>query len=94
MIAIHGEIEKVKKGEWDKLDNPLKNAPHTAEELAGEWKHAYSRETAAFPTASVRAHKYWAPVKRLDQVYGDRNFVCSCPPMEVWEAEHEGQKAA
>ena len=94
MIAIHGEIEKVKKGEWDKLDNPLKNAPHTAEELAGEWTHAYSRETAAFPTASVRAHKYWAPVKRLDQVYGDRNFVCSCPPMDVWESEHEGQKAA
>ena len=94
MIAIAGEIEKVKSGEWDKLDNPLKNAPHTAEEIASEWTHPYSRETAAFPTTAVRTHKYWAPVKRLDQVYGDRNFVCSCPPMEVWEAEHEGEKRA
>ncbi len=94
MIAIYGEIEKVKKGEWDKTDNPLKNAPHTAEELAGDWPHAYSREAAAFPTASARAHKYWSPVKRLDQVYGDRNFVCSCPPMDVWEAEHDGAKKA
>ena len=94
MIAIHGEIEKVKKGEWDKLDNPLKNAPHTAQELAGDWQHAYSRDVAAYPLASVRAHKYWAPVKRLDQVYGDRNFVCTCPPMDVWEAEHDGEKAA
>ena len=61
-------IDKVKKGEWDKLDNPLKNAPHTMEEIAGEWTHAYTREVAAYPLPGVRAHKYWAPVKRLDQV--------------------------
>jgi glycine dehydrogenase len=76
MIAIHGESERVRRGEWDREDNPLKNAPHTAEELAGEWTHGYSRETAAYPLPGVRAHKYWPPVKRLDQVYGDRNFYC------------------
>ena len=87
MIAIHGEIEKVRKGDWSRDDNPLKNAPHTAEELAGDWKHAYSRETAAYPLPGLRAYKYWAPVKRIDQVHGDRNFVCSCPPMEAWAGE-------
>ena len=76
MIAIHGEIERVRRGEWHREDNPLKNAPHTAEELAGEWKHGYSRETAAYPLPGVRARKYWPPVKRLDQVHGDRDFYC------------------
>ena len=87
MIAIHAEIERVKKGEWSREDNPLKNAPHTAEELAGDWTHAYSREEAAFPLPSLRVGKYWSPVKRLDQVYGDRNFICSCPPIEAWAGE-------
>jgi glycine cleavage system P protein (glycine dehydrogenase) len=74
MIAIHGEVDRVRRGEWDREDNPLKNAPHTAEELAGEWRHPYSRETAAYPLPAVRASKYWPPVKRIDQVYGDREF--------------------
>jgi len=87
MIAIHGEIERVKQGEWSREDNPLKNAPHTAEELAGDWTHAYSRETAAFPVAGLRTGKYWAPVKRIDQVHGDRNFICACPPIEAWASE-------
>jgi glycine dehydrogenase len=92
MIAIHGEIAKVRSGEWDREDNPLRNAPHTAEELAGDWKHGYSRETAAFPLPGVRGHKYWAPVKRIDQVYGDRNFFCACPPTDAWSDEPASQK--
>jgi glycine dehydrogenase len=84
MIAIHGELEKVKSGKWDRADNPLKNAPHTALELAGEWKHPYSREEAAYPKPWLRAAKYWPPVKRIDNVAGDRNLVCTCPPMEAY----------
>ena len=82
MIAIHGELQRIKRGEWDAKDNPLHNAPHTAEELAGDWPHPYSREVAAYPLPALRAHKYWPPVKRLDQVYGDRNFSCTLPPDE------------
>jgi glycine dehydrogenase len=84
MIAIHGEIGRVRSGEWDAADNPLKNAPHTAEELAGEWRHGYSRETAVYPLPALRAWKYWPPVKRVDNVGGDRNVVCTCPPMEAY----------
>jgi len=80
MIAIHGELQKIKRGLWDAKDNPLHNAPHTAEELAGEWPHRYSRAEAAYPLPALRAFKYWPPVKRLDQVYGDRNFSCILPP--------------
>jgi glycine dehydrogenase len=79
MIAIHGELQKIKRGEWDAKDNPLHNAPHTAEELAGDWPHPYSREAAAYPLPALREFKYWPPVKRLDQVYGDRNFSCILP---------------
>ena len=84
MISIHGEIEQVKRGAWDRSDNPLKNAPHTALELAGDWKHAYSREEAAYPKPWLRAAKYWPPVKRIDNVAGDRNLVCTCPPMDAY----------
>jgi glycine dehydrogenase len=84
MIAIHAEIEKVRSGAWDRSDNPLKNAPHTAEEIAGEWRHGYSRETAVYPLPWLRAAKYWPPVKRVDNVGGDRHLVCTCPPMEAW----------
>jgi glycine dehydrogenase len=84
MIAIHGELEKVRKGEWDRADNPLRNAPHTAYELAGEWTHPYTREEAAFPLPSVRAAKFWPSVKRLDAAFGDRNLVCACPPVEAY----------
>jgi glycine dehydrogenase len=80
MVAIHGELQKLKQGAWDAQDNPLHNAPHTAEELAGDWRHPYSREVAAYPLPALRAHKYWPPVKRLDQVYGDRHFSCTLPP--------------
>jgi len=85
MIAIRGEIDRVAEGSYDRADNPLKNAPHTAEEVtADEWKHAYSRSEAAYPVPSLRASKYWAPVGRIDQAYGDRNLVCACPPPEAF----------
>ena len=84
MIAIHGELQKIKSGVWDRADNPLKNAPHTAFELAAEWRHGYSREEAAFPAPWLRAAKFWPPVKRIDNVAGDRQLVCTCPPMETY----------
>jgi glycine dehydrogenase len=84
MIAIWSEIQAVIDGTADKIDNPLKNAPHTAEELVGEWRHGYSRETAVYPVAALRAWKYWPPVKRVDNVSGDRNVVCTCPPVEAY----------
>jgi glycine dehydrogenase len=85
MIDIRAEIARVADGEYDHDDNPLKNAPHTAESLiAGEWKHPYDREEAAFPPGTDRRAKYWPPVRRIDQAYGDRNLMCSCPPAEAF----------
>ena len=85
MIAIHGEVAHVESGEWTAEDNPLHNAPHSAEQVtADEWSHLYSRETAAFPVASLRADKYWPPVGRVDGPGGDRNLVCACPPLEAY----------
>lgn len=82
MIAIREEIRAVENGTADRDDNPLKHAPHTAEMLiADNWPHGYSREQAAFPVASLRQQKYWPPVARADNVYGDRNLMCSCPPV-------------
>ncbi|MFI7009251.1 aminomethyl-transferring glycine dehydrogenase [Streptomyces sp. NPDC050145] len=86
MIAIRGEIEKVAAGEWPADDNPLRNAPHTAGMLGGEWAHAYSREEAVFPAGVEASDKYWPPVRRIDQAFGDRNLVCSCPPLDAYEA--------
>nr|WP_315467020.1 aminomethyl-transferring glycine dehydrogenase [uncultured Undibacterium sp.] len=86
MIVIREEIAKVASGEFDAKDNPLKNAPHTAEVLvANEWNHAYGREVAAFPVPALRKQKYWAPVGRADNVYGDRNLFCACVPMSDYE---------
>ncbi len=82
MIAIRGEIAKVESGEFDKADNPLKFAPHTAEVLtADKWERKYSREVAAYPVPSLRKQKYWPPVGRADNVYGDRNLFCACIPV-------------
>ncbi|MEV4557988.1 aminomethyl-transferring glycine dehydrogenase [Kitasatospora sp. NPDC049285] len=86
MIAIRGEIEQVGAGVWPADDNPLRNAPHTASMLAGEWEHAYSRETAVFPAGVNPADKYWPAVRRIDGAYGDRNLVCSCPPLDEYDA--------
>ncbi|WP_323148202.1 aminomethyl-transferring glycine dehydrogenase [Pseudomonas oryzihabitans] len=84
MIAIREEIRALEAGTLDPQDNPLKNAPHTARELAGEWTHPYSREQAVFPLPTLVDGKYWPPVARIDNVYGDRNLVCSCPPIEAY----------
>ncbi|WP_105630903.1 aminomethyl-transferring glycine dehydrogenase [Cronobacter dublinensis] len=83
MLAIRGEIDRVAQGEWPQDDNPLVNAPHVQRELAQVWEHAYSRELAAFPAGFE--NKYWPTVKRLDDVYGDRNLFCSCVPMSEYQ---------
>jgi glycine dehydrogenase len=86
MIAIREEIAKVERGEWPRLDNPLKYAPHTAASVtAAEWSHAYSREVAAFPRRHQHAYKFWPPIRRVNDVYGDKNVVCACPPIEDYE---------
>ena len=83
MIAIREEAAKIEKGTWPKDDNPLHNAPHTAEDLmADEWTHSYTRTEAAYPSGVTVDQKYWPPVSRVDNVHGDRNLVCSCPPIE------------
>jgi glycine dehydrogenase len=83
LIGIRDEIRAVEAGELDPEDNPLKHAPHTAAAVtADEWPHAYSRELAAWPAPWLREHKFWPPVARIDNTYGDRNLVCSCPPLE------------
>ncbi|HEY5633131.1 MAG TPA: aminomethyl-transferring glycine dehydrogenase [Burkholderiaceae bacterium] len=85
MISIHGELQRIAEGAFDRADNPLKNAPHTAPEVAGEWSHAYSRECAAFPLAWLREAKFWPFVKRVDNAAGDRNLVCTCPPVSDYQ---------
>ncbi|HTN30098.1 MAG TPA: aminomethyl-transferring glycine dehydrogenase [Pseudomonas sp.] len=85
MIRIREEIAAVERGDLDAEDNPLKNAPHTAAELAGDWPHPYERRQAVYPVAHLTEHKYWPPVARVDNVYGDRNLVCSCPPVEAYQ---------
>jgi glycine dehydrogenase len=85
MIAIRAEIASIAAGRLDRADNPLKHAPHTAAEvMADVWTHAYSRAQAAFPLPWVAASKYWPPVKRVDNVYGDRNLICTCAPLEAY----------
>jgi glycine dehydrogenase len=85
MIAIRAEITAIGAGTLDRNDNPLKQAPHTAREvMADAWKHPYTRAQAAFPLPFVAAHKYWPPVKRVDNVYGDRNLICTCAPLEAY----------
>ncbi|WP_338809594.1 aminomethyl-transferring glycine dehydrogenase [Neisseria leonii] len=83
--AIKQEVLKVQNGTWPKDDNPLVRAPHTAEDISGEWNRAYTREEAVFPLPYVREHKFWPSVNRVDDVYGDKNLVCSCPPLSDYE---------
>ncbi|WP_030901306.1 aminomethyl-transferring glycine dehydrogenase [Streptomyces sp. NRRL F-5126] len=85
MIAIRAEIEKVASGEWPADDNPLRNAPHTAAALGGDWEHPYGRDEAVFPAGVSAADKYWPPVRRIDGAFGDRNLVCSCPPLDAYD---------
>ncbi len=90
MIQIRDEIRAVEEGKLDREDNPLKNAPHTATMVSGsEWTHAYPRELAAFPLASLKLQKYWPPVARVDNVYGDKNIMCACIPVDAYKDEVE-----
>jgi glycine dehydrogenase len=88
MVTIREEIEKVATGEYDRTDNPLRNAPHTLAMVAGEWNRPYPRTTAIYPVSRLVGRGYLSPVRRIDQAYGDRNLVCSCPPPEAF-AEHD-----
>ncbi len=84
MVHIRGEIEKVATGEYDREDNPLRNAPHTLAMVAGEWGRPYPRSEAVYPVPALKGRGYLSPVRRIDQAYGDRNLVCSCPPPEAF----------
>ncbi|MBA2509373.1 MAG: glycine dehydrogenase (aminomethyl-transferring), partial [Nocardioidaceae bacterium] len=85
MVAIVAEIHEVADGRWSLEDSPLRHAPHTVDALAGEWDRPYSRERAVLPSGGSGVDKYWPPVGRVDQAYGDRNLVCSCPPPDAFE---------
>ncbi|MFB3112229.1 MAG: glycine dehydrogenase (aminomethyl-transferring), partial [Gemmatimonadales bacterium] len=88
MIAIREEIREIEDGVADRQDNLLKRAPHTLQDVtADEWSRPYSRERAAFPSAATRRHKVWPFVGRVDAAYGDRNLVCTCPPMDAYQSE-------
>ncbi|RRJ83008.1 aminomethyl-transferring glycine dehydrogenase [Aestuariirhabdus litorea] len=84
MVTIRGEIARVESGEWSLEDNPLVRAPHTQADLVGDWDRAYSREQAVFPVPGLRESKFWPSSNRIDNVYGDRNFVCSCPSIDSY----------
>ena len=95
LIRIREEIRAVEEGRADRADNPLKNAPHTSRQVTADtWSHAYSREEAAYPAPWVREHKFWPPVGRIDNGYGDRNLICACPPIEEYGALAENDAHA
>jgi len=85
MLAIRAEIQEIEEGTLDREDNPLKNAPHTAECVTADgWAHKYGREKAAYPSPATRARKFWPAVRRVDNLFGDRNLVCACVPVEAY----------
>ncbi len=84
MLTIRDEIAQVEQGHWSAEDNPLRNAPHTLADITGDWQRSYSREQAVFPRGWVAANKFWPAVNRIDNVHGDRNLFCACPPLEAW----------
>jgi glycine dehydrogenase len=89
LISIKKEIEEIAAGTADPTDNVLKNAPHTAmEAIKDQWDHRYSRTKAAYPLPAVRNHKFWPSVGRINNTYGDKNIVCTCPPIESYVEEH------
>jgi glycine dehydrogenase len=81
MLAIREEIRQIEHNKMDRENNPLKNAPHTVEDLVGDWNRPYSRDQGCFPPGAFRIDKYWPPVNRVDNAHGDRNLICICPPM-------------
>jgi glycine dehydrogenase len=89
MLAIREEIRAIEEGRMDRENNPLRNAPHTVEDLVGDWDRPYSREEGCFPRGAFRVDKYWPPVNRVDNVYGDRHLVCTCPPMDAYQEAAE-----
>ena len=94
MIAIHGELTAIETGEFSRTDNPMKSAPHTANAVTSDsWNHPYSRERAAFPAHWLKEHKFWPAVARIDNVYGDRNLFCSCPPVESFDQDDETKRS-
>jgi glycine dehydrogenase len=84
MKGIRAEIDQVSNGQFSEEQSPLRHAPHTQMDLIGDWDRPYSREQAVFPTAATRAAKFWPSVNRVDNVHGDRNFMCSCPDIESY----------
>lgn len=84
MLSIRDEIAQIEEGKLEVEESPLRHAPHTVEDLVGEWQHPYTREEACFPAGAFRIDKYWPPVSRVDNVFGDRNLVCTCPPLEAY----------
>ena len=88
--VIQPKAKDIEEGRIDPDNNPLKNAPHTVEDLVGEWDRPYTREQACFPPGSFRIDKYWPPVNRIDNVHGDRNLICTCPPMSSFEEDSKG----
>ena len=92
MIGIRAEIAAVQEGRLDAKDNPLTNAPHTlADVTADDWQHSYDRAQAAYPVESLRRNKYWPPVNRVDNVYGDRNLVCACPSIDSYREQRDSE---
>ncbi|CUH50370.1 Glycine dehydrogenase [decarboxylating] [Ruegeria atlantica] len=89
MLSIRAEAQDIIDGKIDAENNPLKNAPHTVRDLVGDWDRPYSREQACFPPGSMGVDKYWSPVNRVDNAYGDRNLICTCPPMDAYEEAAE-----
>jgi glycine dehydrogenase len=90
LIAIREEIRRIESGDLDRANNPLKNAPHTLDDITTEdWDRPYSIEEAVFPVETLREDKYWPPVNRIDQAYGDRNLICSCPPPDAYQEAAE-----
>ena len=81
MLAIRDEIRQIEENKMNRENNPLKNAPHTVEDLVGDWNRPYSRDQGCFPPGAFRVDKYWPPVNRVDNAHGDRNLVCICPPV-------------
>ena len=92
MMHIREEIRLVEAGLADPQDNPLKNAPHTMQDLAGDWLHPYSRQQAAYPAAGLKQSKFWPSVSRIDNVQGDRNLICTCPPPDAWSQAEDPPK--
>ena len=88
MICIREEVSKVESGEWNDSDNPLHNAPHTLDDICdSEWNRSYDRQLAAYPVEAVRRNKFWPTVNRIDDVFGDRNLICSCPTVDSYREE-------